>query len=245
MQSNLDSTQQPAPQKSVSISLIRLVGYGLLLLTLLDFGAILLPPQLMNPVWEFETMGAIVERIPVPLLALGFIFFGDSQLRGQWERLLLKVLSWASLAFAVFLVLLIPFWGISSTIRINNQTVTQMTTQYDARSQQLTELEAQLNEASPDDIATFLQDQGVELEELEAAPKEQMLMQLTQAKTRVQTEFENQQTSQRNTLIKSSLKWNLSALISSALFAYLWHLTRWARLSDKRKAPQNRVAKQS
>jgi hypothetical protein len=199
----------------------------------------------MDPVWEFETMGAIVERIPVPLLALGFIFFGDSQLRGQWERLLLKVLSWASLAFAVFLVLLIPFWGIISSSRINNQTVNQMTAQYDVRSQQLNELEAQLNEASPDDVATFLQDQGVELEELEAAPKEQMLMQLTQAKTRVQKEFENQQTSQRNTLIKSSLKWNLSALISSVLFAYVWHLTRWARWSDKRKAPQNRVAKQS
>jgi hypothetical protein len=233
MQVKSEMPNQPSQHKSASLALLRLVGYGLLILTLLDLGAILMPPQLMNPVWEFEALGQIVERVPVPLLALALIFFGETQLRRKWERPLLKILSWLSLAFAIFLLVTVPLWGVMNTIRINNQNSTQLTTQLNAQREQVAAVEEQLNQASVEDIAEFLQSQGVDSQD---ASKEQLLAELETAKQRMESEFNSQSTSRRNTLLESAIKWNLSAFISSFIFAYMWHLTRWARGSSKKAA---------
>ncbi len=40
----------------LSSSLLRPIGYCLLLLTLFDLISILVPPRLMNPTWEFQTI---------------------------------------------------------------------------------------------------------------------------------------------------------------------------------------------
>ncbi len=64
---------QSVSNVSLSSSLFRLVGYGLLVLALFDLIHILIPLQLMNPMWEFQTVGALVERVPVPLLQGYFI----------------------------------------------------------------------------------------------------------------------------------------------------------------------------
>lgn len=69
-----------------SASLLRWVGYGLLVLALMDVVDILLPPQLMNPAWEFQTIGALVERVPVPLLGLALVFFDGISSRKNWEN---------------------------------------------------------------------------------------------------------------------------------------------------------------
>ncbi|MDY7023338.1 MAG: HpsJ family protein, partial [Cyanobacteriota bacterium] len=52
-----------------SINLVRWVGYGFLVLSFFDLIDILYPPDFMNPAWELQTMGQIVERLAVPLLA--------------------------------------------------------------------------------------------------------------------------------------------------------------------------------
>ncbi|UWU49497.1 hypothetical protein APLC1_4353 [Limnospira platensis C1] len=49
---------------------LRAVGYGLLFLSMLDLLTIILPPQLMNPVWEFQTMGGLWKG----LLFLSFLW---------------------------------------------------------------------------------------------------------------------------------------------------------------------------
>lgn len=88
---------QSVSNVSPSSSLFRLVGYGLLVLALFDFIHILIPLRLMNPMWEFQTTGALVERVPVPLLGLMLVFYGETSSRKRWESNLLKFLSWASL----------------------------------------------------------------------------------------------------------------------------------------------------
>ncbi|MGG6296552.1 HpsJ-like protein, cyanoexosortase A-associated [Leptolyngbya sp. AN02str] len=245
MQMKSDGQGQPSQHKSASLALLRLAGYGLLILTALDLGAILLPPQLMNPVWEFQTLGQIVERVPLPLLALVLIFFGESQLRGKWEKPLLKALSWLSLAFAIFLVIITPLWGVMNTVRINAQNSTELNTQLSAQREQIAAVEAQLSQASVEDIASFLESQGLDAEVSAEASKEQLLAELETAEQRMENEFNAQSTSRRNTLLESSLKWNLSALISSFIFAYMWHLTRWSRGSSKRVSQTGDLAKQS
>jgi FtsH-binding integral membrane protein len=91
-----------------SSGILRLVGYGLLVMALVDILFLLIPPQLMNPVWEFQTMGAIIERIPVTLLGIVLVYYGERSDRAPIETLLLRWLSWFCLIFAIFLLITFP-----------------------------------------------------------------------------------------------------------------------------------------
>lgn len=217
-------------------SVIRLVGYGLLLMSLLEYATILIPPRLLNPEWEFSAMGQIVERLPVPLLALAIIFLGDTQARQKWERPLLRILSWFALGFSLFLFLMIPLWGVMNTVRLNNQSAQMIEAQVTAQTQQFSQFEEQLNQASPDEISSFLESQGVALDDVEGTPKDLILGEIQQLREQVQEQADTEKTSRRNTLFESSIKWNLSALISGVLFLYIWRLTRWARVPVRKRS---------
>jgi hypothetical protein len=231
------SAESSSPaSKGTSWGIIRIVGYGLLVMSLLEYLAILLPPRLLDPEWEFSALGQIVERVPVPLLALALIFLGDTQLRQKWERPLLGVLSWFSLGLSIFLFLMIPFWGVMNTVRLNTQNIQEIDGQLTAQSDQFTQFEQQLNQASPEDITTFLESQGVTLEDSAGDPKDQILGQLQQIRERSQEQADIEKVSRRNTLFESSIKWNASALISGILFVYIWRLSRWARVSGKKRS---------
>jgi BRCT domain type II-containing protein len=68
-----------------TISLLRVTGYGLLMLAFFDFSQILVPPRFTNPTWEFQMMGSLVERVSVPLIGLVLVFYGDLSYRRQLE----------------------------------------------------------------------------------------------------------------------------------------------------------------
>lgn len=244
MTSNHPETPNPAPiARMFSPTLFRWAGYGLLILTLMDFVAIVFPPRFMNPAWEFESMGAIIERIPVPLLAIAMIFFGEGYARSKWEPAVLKTLSWLCLVGGILLLLMIPL-GVTNTMRLNAQNQTQLSGQYSQQMEQLKAFEERLNQASPSEIQSFLESQGLTIDTSSGkAPKEQILNQLNQVKQRLETQVEAEQTSRRNALIESSVKWNLGALIAGFLFTYTWKLTRWARSGGKRK--RNKVVKEA
>lgn len=91
-----------------SIYRLRWVGYGLLLLALFDVIQLLLPLNYQDPVWVLQTVGAIVERVPVPLLGLLLIFFGEDAERTSIEDILLKVLRWATLLLAIGFLAMVP-----------------------------------------------------------------------------------------------------------------------------------------
>ena len=88
-----------------SIRILRWVGYGLLVLFLFDLVETLVPLRLMNPVWEFQTMGTLVEIAAVPLIALGLVFFGEGISRAKLERPVLKSLSWLALLYGIVKIL--------------------------------------------------------------------------------------------------------------------------------------------
>ena len=114
------------------MNLWRLSGYALLLLSLFDLVEKLIPLQLMNPVWEFQTLGEIVERVPLPLLGLVLVFYGENYRRVRGEIYLLKFLSWLALLLGVAFWLLIPL-GVSNTIRIERQNQEQIVAQVDQK----------------------------------------------------------------------------------------------------------------
>lgn len=219
-----------------STKILRGLGYGLLLLTIFDVADVLIPPRFTNPIWEFQTFGTIVERIALPLLGFAFIFIGERDGRSKVELGILKGLSWLSLLIAVLLWLGIPL-GIVNTIRIDRQNNTQISTQVNQGKTQIKSIQDQLNTiATTDEMEALIKqvDSAGRAPEISgpeqlADVKKQMSSLLVQGETNLNNQAKTLQKDKRQVLLKSSVKWNLGALVSGALFFWIWLLTGWAR----------------
>lgn len=221
-----------------SLGLWRLVGYAFLILFALDLAEILIPPQFLNPEWEFQTLGTIVERVAIPFIALILIFHGGNYLRKGWEFVALPSLSWLSLLVGILFLLFVPL-GIINTIRIDTLTNKQITKATNQRLEVLKQVETRLKDVQNK------QDMQVLISQLNSgnAPVIENDQQLTQVKTNL-TEFIKNSRNQLNnqaemarkqgkkSLLKRSVKWNLGALISGILFIMTWQMTKWARIRE-------------
>ncbi|MGJ5627874.1 HpsJ-like protein, cyanoexosortase A-associated [Nostoc sp. CALU 1950] len=211
------------------INLWRLLGYGLLLLAFLDILEIFIPPNFMNPNWEFQTMGRLVNQVAVPLIGILFVFSGKLAKRAKWEPRILALLSHLTLLVGLLFILLIPL-GVVNTIRLYNSNIEQIHADYNQKVTQANQVEQQFSQASPTDIDNFLKRQGRSIagknpEEL----KNQVLSEVTQAKQQLKKQTEANKSSTTLVLLKNSVKWNIGALISAALFISIWKETLWAR----------------
>ena len=101
-QSKLERLWRSYASQSRSTTLIRWLGYGLLLLALLDLVAVVVPyiinawefpnaDELTKRVWEFKSIGEIVERLPVPQIPMQLL---GVKLCLQWVLDLRVVLFW-------------------------------------------------------------------------------------------------------------------------------------------------------
>lgn len=226
---------QDRDKQVFSSGILRLVGYGLLLMAIVDLLFLLIPPQLMNPLWEFQTMGAIVERIPVTLLGMVLVYYGERSDRAPIEAVLLKVLSWMSLLAAVSLMLTIPL-SIGNSFRIYNQHNATANAQFVTQKDTIQQFKEQLEAAnSKDEIGAILQQQARQKVNIPDSVNTEKL------KTDIITNLQNNQDSitnqaeafrsqKKSLLLKKCLKWNIGALIASILFFMIWKSTGWARL---------------
>jgi hypothetical protein len=212
-----------------SLNIIRVLGYGLLLLALFDWVALFIPSKFIDPAWEFQTMGAIVERAPVPLIALALIFFGEANSRGKFELSILKLISWLTVVLAMIFFLLIPV-GTINAIRLSENSQTQIVKASEQRTTQAETVEKQLTQATPEQIDNFLKSQGRSLDGKKPEEfKKQLLSQVSNAKTQIKTQAQAAQSAQELNLFKSAVKWNLGALVSGTLFICFWIQTKWVR----------------
>jgi hypothetical protein len=216
-----------------SLTIFHWVGYGFMLLTLFDLFEIFFPPRFMNPVWEFQMLGAMVERVPIPLIGLVLVFCGELNLRAKWERYLLKILSWTALLFAVWFLLLIPL-SIVNTVRIDRNSSEEISTQVKQEMAKFEQFKNQLAEADTqeevENLLLRLDSQALfpaiaNSQQLESV-KQQISSSLAKSEAKITTEANETQSNRRLTLLKKSIKWNLGALISSCLFFLIWHNTR-------------------
>lgn len=223
--------QNFALSQAGSMVILRSLGYGLLLLALFDVIDIFVPPNLMNPAWEFNSFGAIVDRVPVPLIGFALIFYGNRYARGKWEILSLKLLSWLTLLLAIIFLLSIPL-GINNTIRLNRQSNFQIYSLSQQQISQAEQIENQIRQATPEQINTFLKAQRRTLENKTFQEKRQQIVsEVSQAKAQIKAKAQATQSSRNLTLMKSSVKWNAGALIAAVLFFVFWKTTRWARVN--------------
>ncbi|WP_088240191.1 HpsJ family protein [Calothrix rhizosoleniae] len=225
-----------------SINIIRALGYGLFLLALFDWVVLFIPTKFIDPAWEFQTMGAIIERVPVPLIALALIFFGEANFRGKLELRLLKLISSLTLLLAMLFFLLIPV-GTINAIRLSENSQTKIVKVSEQQTTRAENVEKQISKATPAQISNLLKSRGRSLDGKN--PKEvknQILSQVSTAKKRIKTQAQAAQSAQEINLFKRAVKWNLGALVSGTLFIYFWVQTRWVR---KIKTKSKSLAKSS
>jgi hypothetical protein len=218
-----------------SSGIFRLVGYGLLIMFATDFVFLLIPLQLMNPVWEFETMGAIIERIPVVLLGMVLVYYGERDYRAPIERFILKWLSWLCLASAIFLILTIPL-SITDSFRIYYQHNAQLNSQVVGQIETLQNFQDRFETAkSPEEIKTIIAKNSKQPVNIpESLDINQLKLDIVQNLQENQDNLRNKaqllRSQKRSTLFKNCIKWNLGALIAACLFFMLWKTTLWSRL---------------
>lgn len=218
-----------------SSGILRLVGYGLLLMAMVDIFFLVIPPQLMNPAWEFETMGTIVERIPVTLLSMVLIYYGERSDRAPIENLLLKITSWISLIAAILLLVMIPL-SINNGFRIYQQQTAQINSQFVMQKDNIAAYKEQLNSASStEDIQNILQQQAKQKIQIPDSVNSQklktdILEKLQNEQETIDSQVKSYKNQKRTLIVKKCLRWNLGGLISSILFFLIWRSTGWARI---------------
>ena len=218
-----------------SSGILRLVGYGLLLMAIVDIFFLVIPPQLMNPVWEFETMGAIIERIPVTLLGIVLIYYGEKSDRAPIENLLLKIASWVSLIAAILLILMIPL-SINNGFRIYHQEKAQVNARFISQKDNIAAYKEQLDLAnSKAEIQNILQQQARRKIEIPNSVDSQklktdILQKLEKNQETINNQVNSFKAQKRMAILKKCLRWNLGGLIASILFFLIWKSTGWARV---------------
>ncbi|OUL24411.1 hypothetical protein BV378_18670 [Nostoc sp. RF31YmG] len=213
------------------INICRLVGYSLLILVFFDLIDIFFPLQIMNPVWEFQTMGALVERVAIPLVSLLLVFSGKLENRLIWELPILGLISRLTLLVGLLYILLIPL-GVSDSIRLYNSNLEQFNKEYSQQVSQTNQIEQQITQATPAELDNIIKRQGQSLNSKSKNSqdvKKQLLLGINQAKQQIKTQAESKKPFVNLKLLKSSVKWNLGALISGFLFIAIWKGTAWAR----------------
>jgi hypothetical protein len=228
---------QPPDNEWSSYSIFRVIGYGLLALALFDLIHLLIPLNFLNPTWEFQTIGGLVERVAVPLLGLGLVFYGEGDYRSKWEKFILKILSWFSLVSGILFLLLTPLLLVNS-IRISNQINNQINAQGSQKLEQFEQVETQLSQATTDkDINSVITRFKIEgLPPNIKNPQElktQTLAEIAKAKKTLKSQTDALEADKQLELFKNCLKWSLGALVSGLLFIYIWKLSRWARRGKK------------
>ena len=235
----LEKIQDFTTKQTNSINIIRALGYGLFLLALFDWVVLFIPTKFIDPAWEFQTMGAIVERVPVPLIALALIFFGEANFRGKLELRLLKLISSLTLLLAMVFFLLIPV-GTINAIRLSENSQNQIVKASEKRTTQAENVEKQISQATPAQISNLLKSRGRSLngkkpEEI----KNTLLSQVSNAKKQIKTQAQTVQSAQELNLFKRAVKWNLGALVSGTLFIYFWVQSRWVRKIKTKSRTKN------
>ena len=227
----ISSAQNFAFTQEGSTIILRCLGYGLLILALFDIVEILVPPNFMNPAWEFQTIGALVERVPVPLIGFAFVFYGEMNSRKRWEFPVLKLLSWLALVMGIIYILSIPL-GVINAARLQKQSssqINQVSKQQMARAEQV---KKQLDLATPEQINDFLKRQGRSSETQEPGKfKQQLLGEVSQAKQKIKDRAKATESSRGLTLLKKAVKWNLGAVVAGILYINIWKGTDWARMN--------------
>lgn len=223
------SARPPASElnqnKWLPIFVLRLIGYALLLLTLVDTLAMILPPKLFDPAWELETIGRLVGQAPVQLIGFALVIYGGLHFRQSLDQYCFRAVPLVAFFLGVCFCLMIPL-GIQDSRRLGQDYQQAKAT----LAQQMTELrkvEQEFRNASASDVMAQAQKSQpqITLDQKPEAIKAKVLAQLQSQQKTLQNQM-NRVAQQSLTLLKNTIKWLLGAVIASLSFLYMGHTVR-------------------
>lgn len=219
--------------QSQAFKFLHLLGYVILVFMVIDYAALLFPPQFFNPNWELNTIGRIIESIYVTLLGFMLVFFRpEKQSIKRSELRILSLFSWLALFLGIICFLFAPLL-ISNSLRINSNNVTNISVQLTNQRQQAEQIELQLdklNETQLQNLWLRNQANSAANNSLSIAEKKQQLTnQLNSTEQTSRQQLQQQLKSKQRSLFKITFKWVLGAIISGVTFISLWKYTEWVR----------------
>lgn len=215
----------PSKNQWLSTFVLRLTGYALLLLTLVDVLAILLPPQLLDPAWELETIGRLVERSPVPLIGFALVASGGRRFRQSLDRFCFQGIPALAIVIGLVYCLMIPL-GISDSLRLSGQNQ-EASSNLVRQASDIQALEQRLSAAPAAEVADWAQKFQPQLADSQdqEAIKAGVLAQLKSNQVNLQAQM-NRSAQQPTQLQKKTIKWLVGALIAGMSFLYIGNTIR-------------------
>jgi len=220
-----------APEISQKIgNLIPIAGYLLLTLTFLDYAALLIPLHFLNPNWELNTIGQLVESVWAPILGFLLVFYRLPPHKIRVKELkLMSIVSWLILLLAIVYFISIPLL-ISNTFRINQINFAQVTQQADQQKTQVAEMKQQLSSLSDNQVTNiFSKSPLVSPKDSSETMKVKLLTKLEQEQSSSLNQATTAYQQQKRSLFKNSFKWIIGAFISGWFFLIFWKSTDWTR----------------
>lgn len=233
-------------QKSL-YAVVRAVGFGLLLLTAVDFLATLVPPSFTNPNWELATAGRFIDLAWAPLL--GFILIlssppDESQEVADeeigWRRFLtpsrwrwtLRVCSYLPLALGILYFLMVPLMVVNG-FRIQNRNRTEFNLLVETQQRQLAAGQAEISQLPVEQLLPLYQSlTGPNPSSVDTRPdalRAEISGLLKRNADQAKTEAERNLREVQTNVFRSVIKWVIGAVVAGTLLIYLWQFPAWWR----------------
>jgi len=198
-------------------------------LFVLDVVESVIPVQWMNPAWELQVIGAMVERSPVPLIGIVLFFYGDGFMRSRWTWLLSRVLSWMALVVGAGLLLTLPLM-VADTSRLIKRVEVQVTGQMQQQALQSDRVMAEVEGASAASLTNLLTRMGRVMEgQTEAEARDALLGELRKTREEGLDRARQMVEEQKFILMKRSWKWGVQSVLVAFVLIYTWRQSGWAR----------------
>ncbi len=231
----------PSDNRTSTRSFLRIIGWALLLLGLIDYTYILIGTDWMNPVAELRTGGRLAEHIVAPLLGLLFLLIpvggdkftvGEARARARLARL--------SLLLGIFSLALVPFILISA-IRIHRAYDKQVSTWVN-QQEELTEgaIKKLNDKRSHEEVEAFVRplplDENMFYEPDLEVLKENLIENFHEMNTGNIERAKAQLGARLRSVWTDAAKWMLTALIGAVSYWLIgWKGRRYARLAASAK----------
>jgi hypothetical protein len=217
-----------------SIPIIHALGYGLMLLSLINSLEILIPFNFFDSFWILSALERIIAQIPLTLIGLILIFYGKNLYRNRSEKKVLKFIHFLVLCIGVLLFFLIPL-SLLNNASISAWSQEQLAVESDRQIIEIKQIKDELESIDTESaLSNFLTRSLTErlfLQEFSAerlALKKYRIANLLDKEAIKISDYSRKVNSDNYIkLTKTNIKSTLSFLVDGILFIFIWRNNKW------------------
>ncbi|MBD2138982.1 hypothetical protein H6F32_15705 [Anabaena sp. FACHB-1237] len=209
--------------------LLPVIGYGMVIMSFIDFAYVIFPLQLQNPEWEINTITALTNNFWAFLIGLGFIFsryFSDHEYDTRLlEVVFLRVMRWIILLMGIVILLFAPLVMLN-TDRILKVVNNRIVEEQNNSLEQIAKVEQVLaSNVSSEEIQLLARNINVSPEDLKLPTpqlKEKIQQNLMVAKQKIPQEAKQAQRQQKINRWKNSSRTVIGLMIIGLTCIIVW-----------------------